>query len=251
MDIPAEIEWQFLEAAAKYFQAWKSLQYAIEQGDKGNISSCQRTKNRAGVQYRKLRDGLFVQKGGGPNPMLVNPTIREKIVSKELCGQLLSDEDGFKALCIQPYGVEHTHHDLSAKGAVAHGSAAELSVDELCPHGWVRDMACDECGRSGFRFEGWNDGESVEDDLVDAESLDGPDFRCERMKDKIMTEENWRKIHDEHKGFLRQEYRKEYNETQPPSYKLYHLICPGCRASLQCMEELGRSNLDYDNRTSS
>jgi len=126
-------------------------------------------------------------------------------------------------------------------------------------------MACDECGRSGFRFEEVNDGDDetgaepftnsvidalpvddqpylplglIEEQLADEGSMDGPGFRCDRLKGKTMTEEEWRNIHDEHKGFLRTEYTKAYNEVQPLSYRLYKLICPGCGASLQCMEEL-------------
>lgn len=30
-------------------------------------------------------------------------------------------------------------------------------VDTLCPHGWAQDVACDECGRSGFRWVGVNE----------------------------------------------------------------------------------------------
>lgn len=119
--------------------------------------------------------------------------------------------------------------------------------EALCIHGHAIDMACDDCPRAGFRFEDdplrgeWEPNlpaDLIEDQLADEGSLDGPGFRCERMKGKTMTEEEWHQIHDAHKGFLRQEYRKEYNEVQPPSYKLYRLICPGCGASLQCMEEL-------------
>jgi hypothetical protein len=97
-------------------------------------------------------------------------------------------------------------------------------------------MACDECDRSGFRFPGWNDGEQIEDNLVDEGSLDGPGFRCERLKGKTVSEEDWREQHKEHLP-IAGVFSKVYNETQPPSYRLYKLTCT-CGASLQCMEEL-------------
>lgn len=81
-----------------------------------------------------------------------------------------------------------------------------------CIHGFAYDMACDDCVRSGFRFEGVNDGteaertgcdgsemdevikglppdnqpylplDLIEDQLADEGSMDGPGFRCERLK---------------------------------------------------------------------
>lgn len=47
------------------------------------------------------------------------------IVSKlyQACGQVLSDEDGFTARCSVPFGTEHSHHDATARGAVALGTA--------------------------------------------------------------------------------------------------------------------------------
>lgn len=35
-------------------------------------------------------------------------------------------------------------------------TAPETELDVMCPHGWARDVACDECGRSGFRWIGIN-----------------------------------------------------------------------------------------------
>ncbi len=128
--------------------------------------------------------------------------------------------------------------------------------EALCIHGYAVDMACDECPRSGFRFEGVNTSEEVflspkdweeirnlghhtslpqdliEDQLADEGSLDGPGFRCERMKGKTTGEEEWKDQHYFH-GIP----QKVYNEAQPSSYRLYKLICL-CGASLQCMEEL-------------
>lgn len=56
-----------------------------------------------------------------------------------------------------------------------------------------------------------------------------------RPVEKI-SEEDWKKIHDPHKGFLRQEHIKEYNENQPPVYRLFTLKCPGCGDRFQSME---------------
>lgn len=33
------------------------------------------------------------------------------------CLQLLTDLDGYKARCIQVWGTEHTHHDMTARQA--------------------------------------------------------------------------------------------------------------------------------------
>jgi E3 ubiquitin-protein ligase DOA10 len=33
------------------------------------------------------------------------------------CGEVLSDPDGFQTHCREPYGTEHSHHDLSAREA--------------------------------------------------------------------------------------------------------------------------------------
>ena len=33
------------------------------------------------------------------------------------CLQLLTDVDGYKARCIQPFGEEHSHHDHTAREA--------------------------------------------------------------------------------------------------------------------------------------
>jgi len=35
-----------------------------------------------------------------------------------LCGQVLYGEGSYKARCVQFYGVEHSHHDLTAEQAV-------------------------------------------------------------------------------------------------------------------------------------
>lgn len=73
--------------------------------------------------------------------------------------------------------------------------------------------------------------ESIETDLADVDSPE-PGFRCERMKGKTITEEDWRALHKEHG-----EPEKVYNEAQPSAYRLYRLVCP-CEKVLQCMEEL-------------
>lgn len=141
-----------------------------------------------------------------------------------------------------------------------------------CIHGFGYDMACDDCRRSGFRFVGVNDGteaereqctgaidcdhcrevfentespgpdqpylpqEMIDDQLADEGSLDGPGFRCERLKSKTTSEEAWRAIHNPHKD-SNAEFDKVYNDTQLPSYRLFRWVCP-CGASLQSMEEL-------------
>lgn len=110
--------------------------------------------------------------------------------------------------------------------------------EQTCIHGYAYDMACDDCGRSGFRFDGVNTPEDmtgvnqVAQEILDELSADGPGFQCERIKDKTMTEEKWRTLHEPHGEITRQD-----NLSQPPSYKLFWLICP-CGARLQCMEEL-------------
>ena len=59
------------------------------------------------------------------------------------CRQLLTDLDGYQARCTQPYGVEHTHHDLTAR------EAARAELAECVQHDW--DTAspgvhvCDVC----------------------------------------------------------------------------------------------------------
>lgn len=117
-------------------------------------------------------------------------------------------------------------------------------LEARCIHGMAYDMACDDCGRSGFRFEGINMPEDMEpvervaQEILDELSADGPGFTCERMKGKTMAEEEWRREHDPHvEQNNDSQYEKVYNLHQPPSYRLYSLICP-CGASLQCMEEL-------------
>jgi hypothetical protein len=47
----------------------------------------------------------------------------------KVCYQLLSDADGFKARCLCTHGVEHSHHDGTARESVLAGTA--MDVDEL------------------------------------------------------------------------------------------------------------------------
>lgn len=41
------------------------------------------------------------------------------------CRELLLDSDGFTAACTVEYGTEHSHHDLTARQAVAAGTATK------------------------------------------------------------------------------------------------------------------------------
>lgn len=84
--------------------------------------------------------------------------------------------------------------------------------------------------------------ESVEPEVLDVESGDGPGFRCRKFAGRVQTEADWRALHEPHRTKDAQtgeplDFCKEYNEAQPSSYKLYRLMCP-CGASLQCIEEL-------------
>ena len=48
--------------------------------------------------------------------MSVIHTADQKIDMRD-CLQRLYDPDGYQALCDQPYGVEHSHHDHTARQA--------------------------------------------------------------------------------------------------------------------------------------
>lgn len=55
------------------------------------------------------------------------------------------------------------------------------------------------------------------------------------LKPKTMEEADWRSIHRDHLENWKS-FEKVYNDVQPPSYRLFMLVCP-CGAILQCMEE--------------
>lgn len=42
------------------------------------------------------------------------------------------------------------------------GSLFIRAVDQLCPHGFAQDVACDLCPRSGFRWRGFDHGKGVD-----------------------------------------------------------------------------------------
>ena len=44
-----------------------------------------------------------------------------------LCGERLSDPDGFTTQCSEPWGVEHSHHDATAREYAAY--IAEIRRD--------------------------------------------------------------------------------------------------------------------------
>lgn len=76
--------------------------------------------------------------------------------------RMLRDKDPIEQEKILRRFLEETEPDtLCVHGLNAHGGEScperDRPVDELCEHGFAQDMACEECGRSGFRFPGWND----------------------------------------------------------------------------------------------
>jgi len=42
------------------------------------------------------------------------------------CGEFLTDPDGYRALCTVRWGTEHSHHDRTARAAVAAGLAEQF-----------------------------------------------------------------------------------------------------------------------------
>lgn len=58
-------------------------------------------------------------------------------MSNHPCFELLGDTDGFTARCLQPYGTEHSHHDATAREAVAAGTALDVTRfgDYVAAHG--------------------------------------------------------------------------------------------------------------------
>jgi len=68
------------------------------------------------------------------------------------CLETLRDRDDFAAVCIVQWGTEHSHHDLTARAAVAAGLALEGCPD--CTAGSGDDdgasgerIACSNCDR--------------------------------------------------------------------------------------------------------
>lgn len=64
------------------------------------------------------------------------------------CGEWLADPDGFVARCVEPFGVEHSHSDMTARAAVAARRAARSlpqPPSEPCEHGHY-DCAHNEMG---------------------------------------------------------------------------------------------------------
>jgi hypothetical protein len=48
-------------------------------------------------------------------------------VRKRPCLARLYGENGFEAACTEPYGQEHSHHDLTAEEAVKEGKAVRVA----------------------------------------------------------------------------------------------------------------------------
>ena len=55
------------------------------------------------------------------------------------CDEILTDEDGFRARCMVTRGVEHSHHDCTARESVERGNQLEATLAQLAT------LGCDDC----------------------------------------------------------------------------------------------------------
>lgn len=69
------------------------------------------------------------------------------------CDEMLRDPDGFAAVCTQPFGTEHSHHDATAREAVARGLALEGCLDCAGLDDDPERDACSNCDRVFARQE--------------------------------------------------------------------------------------------------